>query len=59
MFGLIFLDNGGFDFFPIVDDIDWQWADTIFHSTFFVDGNFTGADPTPDAIAAFQAFLAA
>ena len=59
MFGLIFLDDGDFDFFPIMDDLDWDCATTVFFSSFFVDGNHTGRTPDADVVAAFAAFLAA
>jgi hypothetical protein len=55
MIGLMIL-NGDFDFFHIVDDMDCQRADVIFHSTFLVDGNHTGRTPCNDVIAAFTAW---
>lgn len=57
MIGLIILD-GEFDFFQIMDDMDWQRADTIFHSTFFVDGNHAGRTPCADGIAALKVWSA-
>ncbi len=57
MIGLIILD-GDFDFFHIVDDMDWQRADTIFHDTFFVDGNHAGRTPCADVVAALKVWSA-
>jgi hypothetical protein len=57
MIGLIILD-GEFDFFHIVDDMDWQRADTIFHDTFFTSGNHTGRTPCADVIAALELWSA-
>ena len=54
--GLTITNNGDFDFFHIEDDMDWQRADTIFHSTFLVDGNFTGRTPCVEIVAAFNAW---
>jgi hypothetical protein len=53
--GVMILD-GDFDFFHILDDMDWQRADTVFLSTFFVDGNHTGQMPCAAVIAALQAW---
>ena len=56
MIGLMILNND-FDFFHIVDDMDWQRADVIFHSTFLVDGNHTGRIAVDDVIvSAFKAW---
>lgn len=56
MIGLMILD-GDFDFFHIVDDMDWQRADVIFHSSFLVDGNHTGRIACDDTIiSAFTAW---
>lgn len=57
MIGLIILD-GDFDFFHIVDDMDWQRADTIFHTTFFADNNHAGRTPCADVVAALTVWSA-
>ena len=54
--GLTITNDGDFDFFHIEDDMDWQRADTIFHSTFDTDGNFTGRTPCVEIVAAFTAW---
>jgi hypothetical protein len=51
--GVMILD-GDFDFFHIVDDMDWQRAETIFHDTFFVDGNHTGQTPCAAMVAVLK-----
>jgi hypothetical protein len=54
--GLTVTNNGDFNFFPILDDMDWQCADTVFFPSFDVDGNHTGRTPSADMIAAFIAW---
>jgi hypothetical protein len=54
--GLTITNDGDFDFFPIINDVDWLCADTVFHVSFDVDGNHTGRTPCADVIAAFNAW---
>jgi hypothetical protein len=47
------ITEGSYEFFPIIDDFDWNMADTVLSS----NGNYTGSPPTPEMLQAFQQWL--